>query len=154
MGVGLTNAQKETLRKLRACKEEKGVYPFVLRVNASGNYIELRIDGLEFAPNDINRLIDFDLLTRNGAEYRITTEGYQALENNFQLLPSVSEQLESRRRLLNQHQSNLLKLKENAAIYAAGEVPLHLTNQIEAEEKAIEEQEVAIAELESKKGND
>lgn len=41
------------------------------------------------------------------------------------------------RRELAQHKRNLYKLREQAAIYAAGETPLHLLNQIEAEEKEI-----------------
>jgi hypothetical protein len=40
-------------------------------------------------------------------------------------------------RELDQHKRNLHKLREQAAIYAAGETPLHLLNQIEAEEKEI-----------------
>jgi hypothetical protein len=43
---------------------------------------------------------------------------------------SLERQLDRRRR-------NLCKLQEKAAIYAAGEVPLHLQNQIEAEQEAI-----------------
>jgi HD superfamily phosphodiesterase len=40
-------------------------------------------------------------------------------------------------RELAQHKRNLYKLREQAAIYTAGETPLHLLNQIEAEEKEI-----------------
>jgi hypothetical protein len=40
-------------------------------------------------------------------------------------------------RELDQHKRNLYKLREQAAIYAVGETPLHLLNQIEAEEKEI-----------------
>jgi hypothetical protein len=46
-------------------------------------------------------------------------------------------------RELAQRKGNLYKLREQAAIYAAGETPLHLLNQIEAEEmeiRGIEEQ--------------
>lgn len=37
------------------------------------------------------------------------------------------------------HQRNRRRLLEQQSIYAAGETPLHLLNQIEAEEKAIQE---------------
>jgi hypothetical protein len=40
-------------------------------------------------------------------------------------------------RELAQRKGNLCKLREQAAIYAAGETPLHLLNQIEAEEMEI-----------------
>ena len=40
-------------------------------------------------------------------------------------------------RELAQRKGNLHKLREQAAIYAAGETPLHLLNQIEAEETEI-----------------
>jgi hypothetical protein len=42
-------------------------------------------------------------------------------------------------RLLARHQANLNKLREQAAVYAAGTEPLYLLNQIEAEEKTIEQ---------------
>jgi uncharacterized membrane protein YgaE (UPF0421/DUF939 family) len=41
--------------------------------------------------------------------------------------------------LLNRHQENLRKLIKQKSIYAASEEPLHLLNQIEAEENAIKE---------------
>jgi uncharacterized protein YjbI with pentapeptide repeats len=55
---------------------------------------------------------------------------------------------DSLRRQLAQHRSNLNKLREKAAIYAAGETPLHLLNQIEAEQRAIEEIEAELAMVE------
>jgi hypothetical protein len=48
---------------------------------------------------------------------------------------------------LAQHRSNLAKLRQKKAIYALGEEPLHLLNQIEAEEKAITELEACLAKL-------
>ncbi len=51
-------------------------------------------------------------------------------------------------RELTRRKRNLYKLREQAAIYAAGETPLHLLNQIEAEEmeiRHIEEQLRALA---------
>lgn len=41
--------------------------------------------------------------------------------------------------LLRMHQENLRKLIKQKSVFAAGEVPLHLLNQIEAEENEIEE---------------
>jgi hypothetical protein len=38
---------------------------------------------------------------------------------------------------LEQRERNLMKLRQQAALYAAGEVPLHVLNQIEAEERLI-----------------
>jgi tetratricopeptide (TPR) repeat protein len=51
-------------------------------------------------------------------------------------------------RQLAQHHSNLNKLKEDATIYGAGEVPLRLQNQIEAEQQAIAEIEERLNKLE------
>ena len=48
---------------------------------------------------------------------------------------------------LHQHKRNLYKLREQAAIYAAGEIPLHLLNQIEAEEEEIRRIKVALENL-------
>ncbi|MCL4298457.1 MAG: sigma-54 dependent transcriptional regulator [Anaerolineae bacterium] len=48
------------------------------------------------------------------------------------------DERESLKRELAAHQRNLTKLKEQAAIYGAGQTPLHLLNQIEAEEIAIQ----------------
>ena len=50
-------------------------------------------------------------------------------------------------RELAQRKSNLYKLREQAAIYAAGETPLHLLNQIEAEETEIRRIEVQLRAL-------
>jgi hypothetical protein len=50
-------------------------------------------------------------------------------------------------RELDQHKRNLYKLCEQAAIYAAGETPLRLLNQIEAEEKEIRRIEVKLENL-------
>jgi len=58
------------------------------------------------------------------------------------------DERESLRRQLAQRRSNLLKLQEQAALYGAGEVPLHMLNQIEAEEQAIVEIEAKLVELE------
>jgi len=48
---------------------------------------------------------------------------------------------------LTAHQRNLNKLKEQAALYAAGETPLHLLNQIEAEEETILDLQQKLADL-------
>jgi hypothetical protein len=52
---------------------------------------------------------------------------------------SVTNDKEAMRQELLQRQSNLNKLKEKEAIYALGETPLYLLNQIEHEEKRITE---------------
>jgi hypothetical protein len=49
-------------------------------------------------------------------------------------------------RELAQHKRNLYKLREQAAIYGAGETPLHLLNQIEAEEEEIRRIEAELGE--------
>jgi hypothetical protein len=49
------------------------------------------------------------------------------------------------RRQLARHQANLLKLQEQAAMFGAGQTPLHLLNQIEAEQQAIAELETRLA---------
>jgi hypothetical protein len=48
-------------------------------------------------------------------------------------------------RLLAQHQSNLHKLQEQAALFGAGETPLHLLNQIDTEKQAIADIEARLA---------
>ena len=58
--------------------------------------------------------------------------------------PVKDDTVQSLRRQLVQHRSNLNKLKEDAASYGAGEVPLRLQNQIEAEQRAIEELEAKL----------
>lgn len=50
----------------------------------------------------------------------------------------LAEQQASLKQRLGQHRRNLNKLREQAAIYGAGETPLRLLNQIEAEESKIE----------------
>jgi hypothetical protein len=62
----------------------------------------------------------------------------------------VKEEIESLRKQLIQRHSNLHKLKEQAAIYGAGETPLYLLNQIEAEQQTISEIEAKLTTLESK----
>jgi len=57
------------------------------------------------------------------------------------------EERASLEKLLDQRQRNLYKLQEKAAVYAAGEVPLHLQNQIEAEEKVIADIKTKLAGL-------
>ncbi len=60
--------------------------------------------------------------------------------------------LENDRALLQQalsrHTHNLYKLKSQAAMYGAGEQPLYLLNQIEAEEQAIAEQRALLSAIE------
>jgi len=53
-------------------------------------------------------------------------------------------------RELSQRKGNLYKLREQAAIYAVGETPLHLLNQIEAEEMEIRRIEEQLRALEDK----
>jgi hypothetical protein len=48
---------------------------------------------------------------------------------------------------LDRHRRNLHRLREQAALYAAGETPLRLRNQIEAEEKAIRRIEAKLEDL-------
>jgi hypothetical protein len=50
-----------------------------------------------------------------------------------------------REQLLNMHWRNLYKLREQAAIYGAGEVPLRLLNQIESEEQEIQRLQAQLA---------
>jgi CheY-like chemotaxis protein len=59
----------------------------------------------------------------------------------------TNQHLRSLEARLTQHRSNLDKLLEQKAIYAAGEEPLSLLNQIEAEERAIAKLEACLAEL-------
>jgi hypothetical protein len=53
----------------------------------------------------------------------------------------LASERDSLQRQLAQHRRNLNKLREQAALYGAGETPLRLLNQIEAEETAIQELE-------------
>lgn len=65
-------------------------------------------------------------------------EAKDVIASNFGLSPDVDD-LESKRKLLRQYQSNLNKLRLQAATYAHGETPLHLQNNIEREEERIAE---------------
>ena len=56
--------------------------------------------------------------------------------------------IDSLRRQLARHHSSLNKLREDAAIYGAGEVPLRLQNQMEDKELKIAEIEAELAEIE------
>jgi hypothetical protein len=56
-------------------------------------------------------------------------------------------EIDSLRRQLARHRSSLNKLKEDEAIYGAGEVPLRLQNQIEIKERDIVEIEARLNEL-------
>jgi len=64
------------------------------------------------------------------------------------LSPDLVDVDGSLRRQLAQHHANLLKLQEDGAIFGVGQVPLHLFNQIQAEEQAIAELEAKLAALE------
>jgi predicted MPP superfamily phosphohydrolase len=60
-------------------------------------------------------------------------------------LPELGiSEIDSARRLLVQHHRNLLKLQEQAAIFGAGQAPLHLQNQIEVEQQTIDELEAKL----------
>ncbi|MEM7531922.1 MAG: hypothetical protein AAF639_07095 [Chloroflexota bacterium] len=50
---------------------------------------------------------------------------------------TLDDQIQYCKDLLEQHQTNLRGLKKNAAIYADGELPVYLSNQIAAEEQKI-----------------
>jgi hypothetical protein len=75
--------------------------------------------------------------------------GNKVTVNQESSMSSVSAQdgIQSLRRQLRQHVANLNKLKEDAAIYGAGEIPLRLQNQIEAEQLAIKKLEAKILAL-------
>lgn len=63
---------------------------------------------------------------------------------------SLTANLESLHRRLNTHTANLNKLKEDAALYGSGGVPLRLHNLIKTEEETIEELKTQITTLEMK----
>lgn len=67
------------------------------------------------------------------------------LPPRFTTLDSTYESL---RRQLARHYANLNKLREDAAIYGAGELPLRLHNQIEAEQQAITKLETELRAIE------
>jgi len=69
---------------------------------------------------------------------------------DIQAAPNFPDERESLRNQLNQHKANLNTLKEQAAIYGAGEVPLRLVNQIALEEQAVEDLEEKLLELAGK----
>ena len=54
-------------------------------------------------------------------------------------LAALDEEIQGQRTLLIQHKRNVLKLQNKQAIYAAGEDPLHLDNQLTAETKQIDQ---------------
>jgi hypothetical protein len=60
----------------------------------------------------------------------------------------VAESRAGRKRELAQRKRNLYTLREQAAVYAAGETPLRLLNQIEAEEEEIRRIEAELERLE------
>ena len=62
-----------------------------------------------------------------------TAEAREDLESE------IAEREKSRRNLLKRRGRNLARLEEMAATYGAGNVPLDIVNQIEAEKEAIEE---------------
>ncbi len=61
----------------------------------------------------------------------------------------VQQRIESLRRQLAQHYANLNKLQEQAAAYGAGMAPLQLQNSIDNEQRAVDEIEDTLAELEA-----
>ncbi|MEW5956958.1 MAG: hypothetical protein AB1801_04485 [Chloroflexota bacterium] len=61
-----------------------------------------------------------------------------------------ADSVEALRRQLSQRIRNLNYLKEQAATYGVGELPLHLRNQIELERQAIEELETQLQKLAGK----
>ncbi len=63
----------------------------------------------------------------------------------FPLEPTAQDSLGFFRQELVLHMDNLSTLRQQAAIYAAGETPLYLLNQIQAEERAIEEIKTKLA---------
>lgn len=65
---------------------------------------------------------------------RVRLEVLTAFSREKQDLKSEPVERAALERELAQRKGNLYKLREQAAIYAAGETPLHLLNQIEAEE--------------------
>lgn len=77
---------------------------------------------------------------------RAQVAGHPAAPPTGQAAPGISS-AEERALLeqeLAQHRRNLLRLRQQKAIYAEGEVPLRLLNQIEAEEREIQRIEKAL----------
>jgi hypothetical protein len=89
----------------------------------------------------------FDLDTVSAATIvKLRVEGSED-KTQLALLESFlsgSDSNESLRQELRQHQSNLNKLREQAAIYGPGETPLHILNKIEHEEERIAELKVEL----------
>lgn len=66
------------------------------------------------------------------------------------LRQQIEDDLGSLRRQLARRRANLRKLQEQATVYGAGEMPLHLANQLEAETREIDNLEQEIRQLEKK----
>jgi hypothetical protein len=66
-----------------------------------------------------------------------STKGTKSLKHENHSLTVEDEQFLNDQ--LNRHQENLRYLNKQKSIYAAGEEPLHLLNQIDAEKKTIKE---------------
>ena len=73
--------------------------------------------------------------------------GVQVANLNLETGSELMQDLDSLKGELVQHQRNLNLLREQAAIFAAGETPLHILNQIEAEKTAIQAVEERLSEL-------
>lgn len=82
-------------------------------------------------------LIGIILISLSFGKARKSSTETKRIKQENQSVTAKDEQ--SLPELLNIHQENLRKLIKQKSIYAAGEEPLHLLNQIEAEENAIKE---------------
>ena len=79
------------------------------------------------------------------ADNRATGKDTHDLKKDIETL---REEVKALRELLSTHRRNLQYLRQHAAIYGAGAVPLHLINQIHHEEQAIEKIEGELAQKE------
>jgi hypothetical protein len=82
------------------------------------------------------------VVSPTGVKTPLTAEDYGIIEEQTSLKHQLA-----------QHHRNLNKLREQAAIYAVGETPLHLLNKIEAEEAKIHVIEERLSELEDEANN-
>jgi len=136
-------------------------FPVTLQIKGRVSWADPEHDGAQ-KHLDLHVLIQFEIICPIPGGIKVRVDCFDSAARYYldALLARLREDWGKRteerseqaalKRELAQHKGNLYKLREQAATYAAGETPLHLLNQIEAEEMGIHRIEEQLRALEDK----
>lgn len=96
-------------------------------------------------PMAVTSIVEKAMAKEVEQRYSTAQEMLAALQQVTSPIKDQPDQIQSLQKQLSQRQTNLNTLEEQAAMYSAGSVPLHLLNQIEEEKQSISQLKIRLS---------